>query len=121
MADKIKTTVGWPGHTETREIELPDGEPPPWAANAKPEVVSGRVPRVDAPAKVTGRAKYTWDLRFPGLLFARVLRSPYPAAKVTKIDLGKAKAAPGVRAVWSEPAGKKILYQGQEVAAVAAQ
>ena len=121
MADKIKTTVGWPGHTETREIELPDGEPPPWDANSQLKIVSGRVPRVDAPLKVTGRAKYTWDLRLPGLLFARVLRSHYPAGRVAKIDLAKAKAAPGVRAVWSEPAGKKILYQGQEVAAVAAQ
>jgi xanthine dehydrogenase YagR molybdenum-binding subunit len=120
MADKIKTTVGWPGHTETREIELPDGEPPPWDGSSQLKIVSGRVPRVDAPLKVTGRAKYTWDLRPPGLLFARVLRSPHPSARVAKIDLAKAKAAPGVRAVWSEPAGKKLLYQGQEVAAVAA-
>ena len=42
MADKIKTTVGWPGHTETREIELPDGEPPPWDANSQLKIVSGR-------------------------------------------------------------------------------
>ncbi|MEI4920747.1 hypothetical protein Q8G81_34900, partial [Klebsiella pneumoniae] len=51
--------------------------------------------------KVTGRAQYASDVRLPGQLYARVLRSPYPHARIASIDTGKAEAAPGVHAVVS--------------------
>ena len=57
------------------------------------------MPRVDAVARVTGQAKYTNDLKLPGMLYARVLRSPHPHARIRRIDTSEASRLPGVRAV----------------------
>ncbi len=56
-------------------------------------------PRVEGYGKVTGQTKYAADLPFEGLLWAKVLRSPLPHARIVKIDTSKAKALTGVRAV----------------------
>lgn len=56
-------------------------------------------PRADGPEKVTGRALYTADLALPGLLHARILRSPLAHARVAAIDATRARRVPGVRAV----------------------
>ena len=55
--------------------------------------------RIDAVERVTGRATYTADVRLPGMLYGRVLRSPHPHARVRHIDVSKAEALPGVKAV----------------------
>jgi CO/xanthine dehydrogenase Mo-binding subunit len=55
--------------------------------------------RVDAMQRVTGKATYTGDLHLPGMLYARVLRSPYPHARIRRIDASKALALAGVKAV----------------------
>ena len=55
--------------------------------------------RIDALQRVTGAAKYTSDVHLPGMLYARVLRSPHPHARIRKIDLTKAMALPGVKAI----------------------
>src|SRR3954463_9308608 len=55
--------------------------------------------RIDALQRVTGAAKYTSDLHLPGMLYARVLRSPHPHARIRKIDVSKAMALPGVKAI----------------------
>jgi xanthine dehydrogenase molybdenum-binding subunit len=57
------------------------------------------MPRVDAMAKATGELKFAEDLRFPGLLHAAVLRSQHPHARVLSLELGAARARPGVVAV----------------------
>jgi xanthine dehydrogenase YagR molybdenum-binding subunit len=57
--------------------------------------------RIDAQKRVTGTATYTGDLRFPDMLYARVLRSPHPHARIKRIDFSKAKALPGVKAILS--------------------
>jgi CO/xanthine dehydrogenase Mo-binding subunit len=56
-------------------------------------------PRIDARQRVTGKATYTLDVSLPGMLYARVLRSPHPHARIRKIDASKALALPGVKAV----------------------
>lgn len=56
-------------------------------------------PRIDAVERVTGRARYTRDIDLPGLLYARILRSPHPHARIRAIDVSKARALPGVKAV----------------------
>ena len=56
-------------------------------------------PRVDAIERVTGQAKYTNDLKLPGMLYARVLRSPHPHARIRHIDTSAASRLPGVQAV----------------------
>ncbi len=55
--------------------------------------------RIDARKRVTGAATYTGDLRLPGMLYARVLRSPHPHARIRRIDLSKAQALPGVKTI----------------------
>jgi CO/xanthine dehydrogenase Mo-binding subunit len=53
----------------------------------------------DLVAKVTGKAKYAEDYRVEGMLFAKILSSPMPHAKVTRLDTSKALAMPGVKAI----------------------
>jgi len=62
-------------------------------------VVGKRLPRPDAVAKATGTANYTVDIRLPGMLICKVLRSPYPHAKIIKIDKFAAEKLAGVEAV----------------------
>jgi xanthine dehydrogenase YagR molybdenum-binding subunit len=88
-------------------------------------VVGTRVKRLDGPDKVAGRAKYTFDVTRPGMLYGRMIRSPYPHARVISVDLSAAQRAPGVKAalVHRDPADEKtnaVMFQGDEVAAVAA-
>lgn len=65
----------------------------------KYSVIGKRVPRVDGVIKVTGVAKYTDDIVLPGMLYGKILRSPYPHAKILNVDVSKAKKMPGVKAV----------------------
>jgi xanthine dehydrogenase YagR molybdenum-binding subunit len=87
----------------------------------KPRVIGTPMSRVDGPAKVTGRAKFTHDIVRPGMLHARMLRSPHPHARIKSIDVAMAQKAPGVRAVHVILGpGQKAMFAGEEVAAVAA-
>ncbi len=109
---------------------------------AKPGKYVGNVhPRPDAVAKVTGRAKYTDDLQFEGMLHARVKRAMVPSAILKRIDVSKAKALPGVAAVLTAEdipgernhglviydwpimigVGERVRYVGDAVAIVAAE
>ncbi len=56
-------------------------------------------PRIDAVERVTGKGRYTRDVVLPGMLFARILRSPHPHARIRAIDVSKAKALPGVKGI----------------------
>ena len=65
-----------------------------------PELIGKSVPRLDAHDKVTGAAVFADDMQFgPGLLYARIKRSPHPHAIIKSIDTSKARALPGVKAV----------------------
>ena len=66
-----------------------------------PAPIGIAVPRRDGIAKVTGAARFTVDVSLPGLAHAKVLRSPYPHARITAIDVDAARAHPGVIAVVS--------------------
>lgn len=55
--------------------------------------------RLDGYEKATGKALYTRDMGLPGMLYARVLRSPYPHARIISMDTHQAETLPGVRAV----------------------
>lgn len=63
------------------------------------DVVGKNPPRIDSLAKVTGQARYATDLAFPGMLHAKLLRSPHAHARVKRIDCSRAESLPGVRAV----------------------
>lgn len=101
------------------------------------------VPMLDAEARVRGTVPYAVNLRLPGMLVARVLRSPLPHARILRIDTSAAEAIPGVVAVLTAAdldkpgapkrlfgqmtpdqqvvAGDKVRYVGDPVALVAAE
>jgi 4-hydroxybenzoyl-CoA reductase subunit alpha len=102
-------------------------------------VIGKRLPRVDAKEKVTGGAKYAADYSLPGMLWCKLLRSPYPHARILSIDTSRAEKLRGVRGVvtgkdfggWTwgwmlttrdEPplAVDKVRYLAEAVAGVAA-
>lgn len=90
--------------------------------------------RQDAHERVTGKAKFAGDIILPGMLYGKVLKSPYAHAKIKSIDTSKAEALPGVKAVLTfKDVGTYVLrapdhyilsdvarYVGDEIAAVAA-
>ena len=61
--------------------------------------IGKRIPKRDAPSKVTGGAVYIQDLKVPGMLYGKILYSKYPHALIKRIDTSKAEALQGVRAV----------------------
>src|SRR3990172_8666524 len=62
-------------------------------------VIGKRLPPLDGPAKARGQAQYTADLTLPHTLHGKILRSPYPHARILSIDTSMAARLPGVRAV----------------------
>ena len=68
---------------------------------AQPVLVGTSLPRPDGPDKVTGRARYTGDQALPGMLYARLVTSPYAHARILTIDTSAALSVPGVVAVFT--------------------
>jgi len=64
-----------------------------------PTVIGAPVLRADGPDKAAGRTIYAADVKFPGMLWGKVLRSPHAHARIARIDAAKARRVPGVRAV----------------------
>src|SRR5258708_1582785 len=101
-------------------------------------VIGKRVALVDSAGKTTGQGKYTDDLSLPGMLTGKILHSPYPHARIKKIDTSKAEAIDGVVCVVTGPdapnkygilpvghdetalAVEKVRYVGDNVACVVA-
>jgi xanthine dehydrogenase YagR molybdenum-binding subunit len=76
--------------------------------------------RVDAPEKVSGKAKYTTDIVLEGQVHGFILRSPHPHAKVVRLDLAKALENKEVKAGISLLNAEKVVrYEGQPIAAIA--
>src|SRR5437870_7284648 len=65
------------------------------------KTIGTSLPRQDGPDKVTGRARYAGDQALPGMLYARLVTSPYAHARVLNIDTSAALAVPGVVAVFT--------------------
>lgn len=98
--------------------------------------IGAAIPRIDGVEKVTGEAQYVHDMKFPGMLYAKLKTSPYAHALIKSINTSKAKNLPGVRAILtgndaSQKLGiymvdkpilavSKVRYYGEAVAAVAA-
>src|SRR5437763_17222290 len=95
--DKLRTGEGDEG--EYQVVERADL--PRWGQDTTLAVVGKPYPRVEGEEKVTGRARFAYDVRLPGQLYAKVLRSPIPHARIMRIDTSKAEALPGVRVVLS--------------------
>jgi len=63
------------------------------------KTIGKNVERVDAFERLIGQAQYAADVYLPGMLYAKILRSPHPHARIVKVDVTKAAALPGVKAV----------------------
>ncbi|MEM9456281.1 MAG: xanthine dehydrogenase family protein molybdopterin-binding subunit [Myxococcota bacterium] len=122
MADvKHTLSLGFGASIVKKKVSLPATEARPWDATSELKVVGTEVPRIDGHLKVSGQAKYTFDVAVPDMLWAAVLRSPHPAARLDSIDTSEAAKQPGVRAVIEvAKRGERLLFAGQDVAAVAA-
>ncbi len=100
-------------------------------------VIGKRLPAIDALGKTTGQVAYLQDMRLPGMLYGKVLRSPHAHARIVSVDISRAQRLPGVKAVVGGanapriPFGiiqqdelpvavDRVRYVGDEVAAVAA-
>ena len=102
-------------------------------------VIGKRLPMIDGKIMATGEARYVGDLTLPKMLYGKILRSPYPHARIVHIDINNAKKLPGVKAIITGKdtlgikygispeladeyplAIDKVRYIGDEVAAVAA-
>ena len=119
--EKLKVKVGIRGGpTKSIEVEVKAGQPIPWDLDTKFAVVGTKPARLDAVAKATGRAKYTYDINLPGMVYGKFVRAPYAAAKVLSIDVEAAKKIPGV--VYAmEWGSKNVKFPWAAVAVVAAE
>ena len=116
---------------------VPQDEPPPLPENAKLKSIGKPVSRLDGIEKVTGRARYTFDVQLPGMLWGKWVASTLPHARIKSIDTSAAERYPGVRAIHiqerllssaqlRDPKAEQntryptVRYAGQPIAAVAA-
>ena len=92
-----------------------------WGPNDKHRLLNTRLPRVDFPFKTTGAAKYSYDVKVPGMLYGRILCSTVSKGKVTALDLTPAMKIPGVKAAVARVnVGGLVRFEGDPIAAVAA-
>jgi xanthine dehydrogenase YagR molybdenum-binding subunit len=117
----FQAKAGLVGSPTPMEVHVGVGDLKPWDLDSWPqfEQVGKRRPRGEGPLKVTGRAKYTFDVKLPGMLYGRMVGATVPAGEIVSIDTSRAEALPGVKAVWTADS-KIVRFAGQDVAAVAA-
>ncbi|MFI5168724.1 MAG: xanthine dehydrogenase family protein molybdopterin-binding subunit [Vicinamibacterales bacterium] len=113
--------AGLPGSGQPLEVHPAVGDIKPWDLDDLARFVHmGKPrPRREGPLKVTGRARYTYDVKLPGMLYGRMIGASVPAAEILSIDTSAAEALPGVKAVWTTES-RVVRFAGQDVAAVAA-
>jgi xanthine dehydrogenase YagR molybdenum-binding subunit len=92
-----------------------------WPAAEQRSLIGKRISRVDGPDKVSGRAKYSYDVHPPGMLYGKVVRCPHAHAKVVSIDTSAAEKMPGVKGVYIiQDKGSEIHWAGDDIVVVAA-
>src|SRR5271169_57848 len=95
-----------------------------WPPADKRSLIGKRISRIDGPWKASGRAKYSFDVNRPGMLYGKMLFSPYAHAVVVKLDTTEAERMPGVKAIHKFIEGgtdTDVKWQGQEIVALAAE
>ena len=92
-----------------------------WPDAEHRKLIGQPISRVDAPLKVSGRARYTSDVKRTGMLFGRILRCPYAHAVVVSIDTSAAEKMSGVKAIHViQGPGSTIYWAGDDIVAVVA-
>lgn len=102
--------------TEGKEGFRHEASPP---EKSEFKIIGTYTPRIDGEKIVSGKALYTHDVSFDGMLHGKILRSPHACAQIVGIDLNQAESYPGVKAALQVKEGQ-IKYAGEQVAAVAA-
>ncbi|HXK62022.1 MAG TPA: xanthine dehydrogenase family protein molybdopterin-binding subunit [Acidobacteriota bacterium] len=92
-----------------------------WPEANDRDLIGKKISRLDGPAKVTGTAKYTYDINRPGMLFTRTLYCPHAHARIVSLDTTEASRMPGVKAVRViQGVGTEIKWALDEIVAIAA-
>jgi xanthine dehydrogenase YagR molybdenum-binding subunit len=112
MPKLIKTKVEMEGRT-TEEYALVEGEElPPWGADEELGIVGFPTARVDGAERVSGEARYTLDVRLPGMAFTALATCPHPHARLLRVDTDAARRLPGVLGVLTRPEAEALLNGG---------
>lgn len=133
MPKLIKTKVEMEGRT-TEEYALVEGdELPPWGPDEELGIVGFPTARVDGAERVSGEARYTLDVRLPGMAYTALATCPHPHARLLSVDSEAARRLPGVLAVLTRLEaraqigggvahffGDELRHAGEIVAVVAA-
>src|SRR3954447_12242851 len=134
MVKVVTTSVEIEGRVHQEMVVVEGEEPQPWEQGADLRIVGSAQSRVDGRERVSGTAKYSFDIKLPGMLYAAVARCPHPRARLLSIDTRAAAALPGVRTVlthentapiaWYQRASKlfepEFRQEGEEIAVIAA-
>ena len=96
MPKLVKTEVNVEGRVSVQYAVVDGPELPPWGENEELAIVGQPTPRIDGAARASGEARYTYDVQLPGMLWARMVRSPHAHARVVSIDTSAAEALHGV-------------------------
>lgn len=92
-----------------------------WPEREARRHIGKRIDRLDGPVKATGHAKYSYDIQRPGMLYGKLLVCPHAHAKITRLDVSRAQAMSGVKAVRViQDVGTEIQWAFDEIVAVAA-
>lgn len=133
MAKLVKTRIEVEGRVSEEYALVEEPKTEPWDVEEELEIVGKPVPRIDGAERASGGARYPSDIRLPGMLHAKFLRSPHPHARIVRVDIHRAEELPGVRAVLTKDTipqtpwqnkrplfDNAVRFAGEEVAAVAA-
>lgn len=133
MPKLIKTSVNVEGRVSEQYAIVDGDELTPWGADEELGIVGFPTPRVDGPARASGEAIYTYDLRLPGMSYAAVVRATIPSGRVVEIDTARARELPGVLDIMTcadAPAirvrnqshllSDTVLFAGQPIAIIVA-
>jgi xanthine dehydrogenase YagR molybdenum-binding subunit len=119
FAKRVKTVIEENYEYRVIDVLLPNQEAGLLAQDETLEVIGKPFTRIEAIDKVTGGAEYTTDVKLPGMLYGKLLRSSKARAVLTSVDVSQAEAMNGVKAVYVLPKGN-VNYQGDIIAAIAA-
>jgi xanthine dehydrogenase YagR molybdenum-binding subunit len=130
----IKTQSEFEGRLYEEYVVVEGDELSAWPQGEPLTTVGKAQPRIDGIQRVTGQARYTYDVQLPGMLYGAILRSPHAHARLLRIDTKRAEALPGVRLILTHENTPEIpwrngqtrlfdttlRYAGEEVACVIA-
>jgi xanthine dehydrogenase YagR molybdenum-binding subunit len=110
----VKTTVEMEGRTFEEYAVIEEGnELAPWGPNEELGIVGYPTARVDGEQRVNGEARYTYDVRLPGMAYSRALLCPHPHARLVRVDATRARKLPGVVAVVTRPEAAQQVSEGE--------